>query len=111
MTLDMSKLSGWLNAVANCRVERRAYVVGGICAGRLEDVGGGDGASSVQGSSTKNWIRKGVERTRNIFSMVLTLDVSKLSSWLNVDAPCAESKGEHTRCEPGDKRACWCDFG
>eukprot|EP00964_Phaeocystis_antarctica_P038776 scaffold22176_cov50-Phaeocystis_antarctica.AAC.1 len=24
-TLDVSKLSGWLNAVASCRVERRAY--------------------------------------------------------------------------------------
>ena len=72
------------------------------------------GAATAQAACREvpgNWIRKGVERTRNIFSMVLTLDVSKLSSWLNVDAPCAESKGEHTRCEPGDKRACWCDFG
>ena len=25
VTLDVSKLSGWLNAVAACRVERRAY--------------------------------------------------------------------------------------
>ena len=28
VTLDVSKLSGWLNADANCRVERRACVVG-----------------------------------------------------------------------------------
>ena len=27
VTLDMSKLSSWLNAVAYCRVERRAYAV------------------------------------------------------------------------------------
>ena len=28
VTLDVSKLSGWLNAYANCRVERRACNVG-----------------------------------------------------------------------------------
>eukprot|EP00964_Phaeocystis_antarctica_P062438 scaffold37413_cov54-Phaeocystis_antarctica.AAC.1 len=27
-TLDVSKLSGWLSADADCRVERRAYDVG-----------------------------------------------------------------------------------
>eukprot|EP00964_Phaeocystis_antarctica_P065166 scaffold39268_cov62-Phaeocystis_antarctica.AAC.5 len=25
VTLDVSKLSGWLNALARCRVERRVY--------------------------------------------------------------------------------------
>ena len=25
VTLDMSRLSGWLNTVANCRVQREAY--------------------------------------------------------------------------------------
>ena len=28
------------------------------------------------------------ERTANIFSMVVTLDVSKLTDWLNFSAPC-----------------------
>jgi hypothetical protein len=28
VTLEVSKLSGWLNADANCRAERRAYVIG-----------------------------------------------------------------------------------
>ena len=28
VTLDVSKLSGWLNAFASCRVERRAYDAG-----------------------------------------------------------------------------------
>ena len=28
VTLDVSKLSGWLNAVADCRVERRACGAG-----------------------------------------------------------------------------------
>ena len=28
VTLDVSRLSGWLNADADCRVERRAYEAG-----------------------------------------------------------------------------------
>jgi len=28
VTLDVSKVSGWLNADADCRVERRAYDAG-----------------------------------------------------------------------------------
>ena len=32
----------------------------------------------------------------NIWPMFVTLDVSKLSDWLNADAPCRESKGGHT---------------
>ena len=35
----------------------------------------------------------GEERTQNMAYMVVTLDVSKLSGWLNTDAPCRESKG------------------
>ena len=43
-----------------------------------------------------------MERTRNISSMVLTLDVSKFSGWLNVDAPCAESnRGHKVGRDPG----------
>eukprot|EP00964_Phaeocystis_antarctica_P065036 scaffold39175_cov43-Phaeocystis_antarctica.AAC.2 len=30
--------------------------------------------------------------------MVVTLEVSRLSGWLNNDAPCRESKAGHTRC-------------
>ena len=37
----------------------------------------------------------GEERTANIRSMVLTLEVSKLSGWLNATAYCRESKGGH----------------
>ena len=38
----------------------------------------------------------GEERTQNMYSMVVTLEVSKLSGWLNADAPCRESNGGHT---------------
>ena len=36
------------------------------------------------------------ERTQNMPYMVVTLEVSKLSGWLNADANCRESKGGHT---------------
>eukprot|EP00964_Phaeocystis_antarctica_P124178 scaffold87868_cov89-Phaeocystis_antarctica.AAC.2 len=40
MTLDVSKLTGWLNALAFCRVENRAYAMRGeVRAGRREGVG------------------------------------------------------------------------
>ena len=38
-TLDVSKLSGWLNADACCRVERRACKVGSMRAENREGVG------------------------------------------------------------------------
>ena len=41
------------------------------------------------------------ERTKNMLYMVVTLDVSKLSGWLNADAYCEESNGGYTM------RACW----
>ena len=31
-----------------------------------------------------------------MFFMVVTSDVSKLSGWLNADAPCREQNGKHT---------------
>eukprot|EP00964_Phaeocystis_antarctica_P077973 scaffold48462_cov60-Phaeocystis_antarctica.AAC.5 len=89
-TLDVSKLSGWLNVPAYCRVETRAY--GAECVARC---GSGDGrasvgsASGVQGQGlTGHWRRARAERTSNMLSMSVTLDVSKLSSWLNVPAYC-----------------------
>ena len=38
----------------------------------------------------------GEERTRNMPYMVVTLEVSKLSGWLNANADCREPKGRHT---------------
>ena len=46
VTLDVSKLSGWLNASAYCRVERRACDAG---RGASREAGGGRGASGMQG--------------------------------------------------------------
>ena len=68
VTLDVSKLSGWLNADAPCRVERREHV--------------------MQGEAATGVMRAREERTLNIWDMSLTLDVLKLSDWLNTDARC-----------------------
>ena len=40
----------------------------------------------------------GEERTRSMPPMYVTLEVSKLSGWLNATAFCRESNGGHTRC-------------
>ena len=36
---------------------------------------------------------RGEERTKNMAIMAVTLEVSKLSGWLNADVFCGESKG------------------
>jgi len=47
----------------------------------------------------------GEERTWNMLYMSVTLEVSKLSGWLNADADCREPKGRHTVRD--DVRAGW----
>eukprot|EP00964_Phaeocystis_antarctica_P055720 scaffold32796_cov48-Phaeocystis_antarctica.AAC.1 len=90
VTLEVSKLSGWLNADAYCREPKGGHAVRGERSGQQT------GATAT-----------GVERTESIFCMFVTLDVSKLSGWLNADAPCREPKGGHTYgagrgCGPAD---------
>ena len=78
VTLDVSKLSGWLNAVARCRVERRACDVGrGIRPGRREGVGWRRRMRRARGGPDS---RLGGARARasNMPCMVVTLDVSQL---------------------------------
>ena len=97
VTLEVSKLSGWLNADADCGVERRACdarrgtareapwrwvaATQSACAGRARLKAGEDRARA--------------ERTQNMPSMFVTLEVSKLSGWLNADAYCRGSKAGH----------------
>ena len=67
-------------------------------AARVE-VGGGGQTRCKQHAyegSTADWEQHGEERTANMTLMVVTLGVSKLSGWLNADAPCRESKGGRT---------------
>ena len=57
----------------------------------------------------------GEERTRSMPPMFVTMEVSKLSGWLNARASCRESNGGHTRgagraatrAEAGGRRARW----
>eukprot|EP00964_Phaeocystis_antarctica_P005232 scaffold2864_cov52-Phaeocystis_antarctica.AAC.3 len=106
VTLDVSKLSGWLNTDAYCRVERRAYDA-------ERGVGRGwEGAVRRQRTSGMHGVRvrlkaggarECAERTENMANMVVTLDISKLSGWLNIDACCrVERRGVRcgARCGP-----------
>ena len=48
--------------------------------------------------------RARAERTENIWRMVVTLDASKVSGWLNALAPCRAERGACTTCA-GEVRA------
>ena len=67
--------------------------------GEVCGLGGGPGsnggARSMQGRGLvcRLGAGHGEERTQNMLTMIVTLEVSKLSGWLNADAPCRESKG------------------
>ena len=94
VTLEVSKLSGWLNADASCRESNRGHAVRGEGAGQQT----GATASSMQvRARLQIGDRTGVERTRNMKLMSVTLEVSKPSGWLNADAYCRGSKGGHVR--------------
>ena len=101
VTLDVSKLSGWLNFDAACRVERRAHDAGrGVDreAGKRGLAAAHERHARSEGPAVKaGGARACAERTLNISLMPVTLDVSKLSGWLNFDAACrVERRG--VRC-------------
>jgi hypothetical protein len=116
VTLEVSKLSGWLKADAPCRVEGRACDAGGR-GGSGETgglwCGGGTQEACTRGRPDSRPVgAKGTrgERTRNMPHMFVTLEVSKLSGWLKATAFC-RVEGEGMRCggerwERGGGRAC-----
>ena len=53
VTLDVSKLSGWLNADADCRVERRVYDAQRGVSRRREGVGRRQRTSGMHGERTR----------------------------------------------------------
>ena len=94
VTLDVSRLSGWLKADAPCRVKKEAEQAGRHAGGRgwgrrrrREQRAGK--APTVQAEG-----RARAERTENMEPIVVTLDVSKLSGWLNADAFCREKRAQ-----------------
>ena len=83
VTLDVSKLSGWLNADARCRAQREASIGrGATCgAGKLERAWGRRGRRRQRaGRSPLRRIagRALAERTRNMPFMSVTPEVSQL---------------------------------
>ena len=97
VTLEVSKLSGWLNADARCRASK----VGHAMRGEVNGVGGQQVVNDRCARSVQGWTRlqfggraHGQERT-NMWPMSVTLEVSTLSGWLNADALCRESEVGH----------------
>ena len=88
VTLDVSKASGWLNADAPCRESNGGHMRCGAGEGAGQQAGATASSPECSGGSMQIGDRTGVERTLNIWFMVVTLDVSKLSGWLNALAYC-----------------------
>ena len=63
-------------------------------------MGGGGGARSVHGGA--DWTLG--TRTFNIQPMFVTLDVSRLSGWLNAEAPCRVTRRHMEGDTPGEGR-------
>jgi len=103
VTLEASKLSGWLKADACCRVEGRACDAGGRGASQ-EARGPGvwwrhDKRHAREKAQLKAWgPRARAERTSNIWYISVTLEVSKLSGWLKALAYC---RVEGRACDAG----------
>ena len=72
--------------------------------------GGGDAIGMHGEEPTQGWGTR-AERTWNMWFISVTLDVSKLSGWLNANAPCRVERGAcgagmrcGKRCGPGGVR-------
>ena len=93
VTLDVSRLSGWLNTAAPCRVDSEAWEEGRTHAGpRVAGERVGQQRRKPCAGRTQRTVeaagRARAERTSNMCPMVVTLDVSRLSGWLNAAMPC-----------------------
>jgi len=82
VTLEVSKLSGWLNADAYCRVSRGVHAMRGgeVRAGRREGPGWWRHTSGMHGDGPIQGLwgpRARAERTQNMLLMVVTLEVSQ----------------------------------
>ena len=90
VTLDVSRLSGWLNADAHCRVKKGSK--GGLTCGLGGGTAWGQRRRRMQRAERPRlWrlrVRARAERTENMEPIAVTLDVSRLRGWLNADALC-----------------------
>ena len=81
VTLEVSKLSGWLNADAACRESKGGHAVRSEV---YQSAGGRQRTTAAhaacrRGSDSRFGADHGEERTLNMRAMVVTLEVSKLS--------------------------------
>ena len=93
VTLEVSRLSGWLNADARCRESKEGHAVRGEMHGSEGSRRGTTAAHAAYRRGRDCRLRAGLgeERTKNMRYMFVTLEVSRLSGWLNADASCRES--------------------
>ena len=85
--------SGRLNTAAPCRVDSEAWEEGRTHAGpRVAGERVGQQRRKPCAGRTQRTVeaagRARAERTSNMYPMVVTLDVSRLSGWLNAAMPC-----------------------
>ena len=104
VTLDVSRLSGWLNFSAPCRVARTAHEAGRGVDQQAKGLWARcAGASRMQGRL--GWRFGARARTLNMPPMSVTLDVSKLSGWLNFSAACRVARTAHEAGRGVDRKA------
>ena len=93
VTLEVSRLSGWLNADADCQVEReRAKRATLRVWGGHEMTGRRKLRAREDPAADERQGMRG-ERTLNIPPMFLTLEVLMLSGWLNAAVFCQVNRG------------------
>ena len=104
-TPDVLRLSGWLNADASCRVTQR-HMEGDT--GGWEARGRVGRCRSTQRARRARLDTEGMAcargRTLNIQAISVTLDVSRLSGWLNAEAPCRVTRRHMEGDTPGEGR-------
>eukprot|EP00964_Phaeocystis_antarctica_P004350 scaffold2361_cov91-Phaeocystis_antarctica.AAC.1 len=105
----MSSLLASDRAFVPCRIERRSVRCGAKCGlgtGGHRPAAAHKRHAREEGPALKagGGYRECAERTENMPRMSVTLDVSKLSGWLNASPPCrVERRGVRcgARCGPG----------
>eukprot|EP00964_Phaeocystis_antarctica_P096640 scaffold62917_cov58-Phaeocystis_antarctica.AAC.4 len=110
VTLDVSKLSSWLNADASCQVERRAYDVGRGAGREARGRCGGGGASSVQAEPLTGGVGAQEIGEAHVKHALHGCDAGRVEAQLLVERRCfLPSRKEGIRCGmwwgPGGERA------
>ena len=104
VTLEVSKLSGWLNADAYCRESNGGHTMRDEVRARRREGGGRPRCKQGAGERARLQIRgraRGGAHIEHVLHVRDAVEVSKLSGWLNADARCRELKGGHAVRDEG----------